>query len=169
MVKFKGEEGLDYGGIARYHLFSFCINFLVVKFVLFSKCLYFVKREWLHLLSHEMLNPSYGLFQYSHENQCCVQINPDSGINPVNRHLNSYDFYLLKKHTITRYFFLYLQDHLSYFQFVGRVLGLAVFHGHHIDGSFTLPFYKMLLNKSINLADIQAVDPELYQSLTWML
>ncbi|CAL8102741.1 unnamed protein product [Orchesella dallaii] len=115
MVKFKGEEGLDYGGIAR---------------------------EWLHLLSHEMLNPSYGLFQYSHENQCCVQINPDSGVNP---------------------------DHLSYFQFVGRVLGLAVFHGHHIDGSFTLPFYKMLLNKSITLSDIQAVDPELHQSLTWML
>lgn len=42
MVKFKGEEGLDYGGIAR---------------------------EWLHLLSHEMLNPSYGLFQYSHESK----------------------------------------------------------------------------------------------------
>lgn len=28
-----------------------------------------IAREWLHLLSHEMLNPSYGLFQYSHENQ----------------------------------------------------------------------------------------------------
>ena len=37
MVKFKGEEGLDYGGVAR---------------------------EWLYLLSHEMLNPYYGLFQY---------------------------------------------------------------------------------------------------------
>lgn len=61
MVKFKGEEGLDYGGIAR---------------------------EWLHLLSHEMLNPSYGLFQYSHENQCCVQINPDSGVHPVKKYYN---------------------------------------------------------------------------------
>ena len=38
MIKFKGEDGLDYGGIAR---------------------------EWLYLLSHEMLNPYYGLFQYS--------------------------------------------------------------------------------------------------------
>lgn len=37
MVKFKMEEGLDYGGVAR---------------------------EWLYLLSHEMLNPYYGLFQY---------------------------------------------------------------------------------------------------------
>jgi len=46
---------------------------------------------------------------------------------------------------------------------------MAVFHGHHIDGSFTLPFYKMLLNKPINLSDIEAVDPDLYRSLTWML
>ena len=38
MIKFKGEDGLDYGGVAR---------------------------EWLYLLSHEMLNPYYGLFQYS--------------------------------------------------------------------------------------------------------
>lgn len=51
MVKFKGEEGLDYGGIAR---------------------------EWLHLLSREMLNPQYGLFQYSRDDQYTLQINQDS-------------------------------------------------------------------------------------------
>jgi E3 ubiquitin ligase SMURF1/2 len=38
MIKFRAEDGLDYGGVAR---------------------------EWLYLLSHEMLNPYYGLFQYS--------------------------------------------------------------------------------------------------------
>ena len=78
---------------------------------------------------------------------------------------------------------------------------MAIFHGHYIDGGFTMPFYKvirlllligrsqrlicrisskqydscqhfifqMLLNKSITLADIEAVDPDLHQSLTWML
>ena len=56
MVKFRGEEGLDYGGIAR---------------------------EWLCLLSREMLNPQYGLFQYSREDNYTLQINPDSSINPV--------------------------------------------------------------------------------------
>ena len=35
MIKFKDEEGLDYGGVAR---------------------------EWLYLLSHEMLNPYYGMY-----------------------------------------------------------------------------------------------------------
>ena len=97
MIKFKQEDGLDYGGVAR---------------------------EWLYLLSHEMLNPYYGLFLYSREDIYTLQINPDSGINP---------------------------DHLSYFHFVGRIIGMAVFHGHHIDGGFAMPFYKMLLNKPINL------------------
>lgn len=115
MVKFKGEEGLDYGGVAR---------------------------EWLHLLSREMLNPQYGLFQYSRDDHYTLQINPDSGVNP---------------------------DHLSYFHFVGRTLGIAVFHGHCLDGGFTTPFYKQLLNKPITLSDIEGVDPELHRSLTWML
>lgn len=75
MIKFRGEDGLDYGGVAR---------------------------EWLYLLSHEMLNPYYGLFQYSRDDIYTLQINPDSGINP---------------------------DHLSYFHFVGRIIGMAIFHG----------------------------------------
>ncbi|XP_055533569.1 E3 ubiquitin-protein ligase SMURF1 [Wyeomyia smithii] len=115
MVKFRGEEGLDYGGVAR---------------------------EWLHLLSREMLNPQYGLFQYSGDDRYSLQINQASGVNP---------------------------DHLSYFHFVGRILGIAVFHNHVLDGGFTLPFYKQLLNKPITLNDIEDVDPELHRSLTWML
>lgn len=51
----------------------------------FSPCLVicvFV-REWLYLLSHEMLNPYYGLFQYSRDDIYTLQINPDSAVNPV--------------------------------------------------------------------------------------
>ncbi|XP_033630687.1 E3 ubiquitin-protein ligase SMURF2-like [Asterias rubens] len=115
MIKFKSEEGLDYGGIAR---------------------------EWLYLLSHEMLNPYYGLFQYSRDDIYTLQINPDSGINP---------------------------EHLSYFHFVGRIIGMAIFHGHYIDGGFTMPFYKQLLGKPVSLEDMESVDPEVYRSLVWML
>uniref|UniRef100_A0A4W5QFJ7 HECT-type E3 ubiquitin transferase n=1 Tax=Hucho hucho TaxID=62062 RepID=A0A4W5QFJ7_9TELE len=115
MVKFKGEEGLDYGGVAR---------------------------EWLYLLSHEMLNPYYGLFQYSRDDIYTLQINPDSAVNP---------------------------EHLSYFHFVGRIMGMAVFHGHYIDGGFTLPFYKQLLGKPITLDDMESVDPDLHNSLVWIL
>ena len=121
-IKFTGEEGLDYGGLAR---------------------------EWLYILSHEMLNPYYGLFQviqapwsscfylnvdlsmqYSREDIYTLQINPDSHINP---------------------------DHLSYFHFVGRILGMAVYHGHYIDGGFTMLFYKQLLGKPISLSDMEEV------------
>uniref|UniRef100_A0A674NU00 HECT-type E3 ubiquitin transferase n=1 Tax=Takifugu rubripes TaxID=31033 RepID=A0A674NU00_TAKRU len=115
MIKFRGEEGLDYGGVAR---------------------------EWLYLLSHEMLNPYYGLFQYTRDDIYTLQINPDSAVNP---------------------------EHLSYFHFVGRIMGMAVFHGHYIDGGFTLPFYKQLLGKSITLDDMESVDPDLYNSLVWIL
>ncbi|KAJ8931387.1 hypothetical protein NQ314_015705 [Rhamnusium bicolor] len=50
-----------------------------------------------------------------------------------------------------------------------RILGIAVFHNHQLEGGFTLPFYKQLLNKPITLQDIEGVDPELHRSLTWML
>nr|CAB3266414.1 E3 ubiquitin-protein ligase SMURF2 [Phallusia mammillata] len=115
MVKFSGEDGLDYGGLAR---------------------------EWLYILSHEMFNPYYGLFQYSREDIYTLQINPDSHVNP---------------------------DHLSYFHFVGRILGMAVYHGHYIDGGFTMLLYKQLLGKPISLEDMEEVDPDLYKSMRWIL
>ncbi|KTF82212.1 hypothetical protein cypCar_00039830, partial [Cyprinus carpio] len=48
-IIFKGEEGLDYGGLAR---------------------------EWFFLLSHEVLNPMYCLFEYAGKSNYCLQINP---------------------------------------------------------------------------------------------
>lgn len=65
--------------------------------------------------------------------------------------------------------FFSFQEHLSYFHFVGRIMGMAVFHGHYIDGGFTLPFYKQLLGKSITLDDMELVDPDLHNSLVWIL
>lgn len=46
-----------------------------------------VDREWLYLLSHEMLNPYYGLFQYARDDIYTLQINADSGVNPVSHNL----------------------------------------------------------------------------------
>lgn len=117
LVKFRGEEGLDYGGVAR---------------------------EWLHLLGRELFNPHYGLFQYANsgDDRYALQINADSGVNP---------------------------EHLSYFHFAGRILGVALFHGHQLDAAFTAPFYKQLLGRPITLRDIRDVDPELHRSLSWML
>ncbi|TFK61394.1 HECT-domain-containing protein [Pluteus cervinus] len=115
MVNFDGEDGLDYGGVSR---------------------------EWFFLLSHEMFNPSYGLFEYSTHDNYTLQINPASGINP---------------------------DHLSYFKFIGRCLGLAIFHRRFLDAYFVPSFYKMMLGKQVTLADLESVDADLHRSLQWML
>ncbi|KAM7011022.1 NEDD4-like E3 ubiquitin-protein ligase WWP2 [Passerculus sandwichensis] len=109
----RGEEGLDYGGIAR---------------------------EWFFLLSHEVLNPMYCLFEYAGKNNYCLQINPASSINP---------------------------DHLTYFRFIGRFIAMALYHGKFIDTGFTLPFYKRMLNKRPTLKDLESIDPEFYNSIVW--
>uniref|UniRef100_A0A8C9V6Z3 E3 ubiquitin-protein ligase n=1 Tax=Scleropages formosus TaxID=113540 RepID=A0A8C9V6Z3_SCLFO len=113
-VIFPGEEGLDYGGVAR---------------------------EWFFLLSHEVLNPMYCLFEYAGKDNYCLQINPASYINP---------------------------DHLKYFKFIGRFIAMALFHGKFIDTGFSLPFYKRILNKPLALKDLESIDPEFYNSLIWI-
>ncbi|CAK6438671.1 unnamed protein product [Pipistrellus nathusii] len=113
-VIFRGEEGLDYGGLAR---------------------------EWFFLLSHEVLNPMYCLFEYAGKNNYCLQINPASTINP---------------------------DHLSYFCFIGRFIAMALFHGKFIDTGFSLPFYKRMLSKKLTIKDLESIDPEFYNSLIWI-
>ena len=57
------------------------------------------------------------------------------------------------------------EDHLSYFKFIGRVAGMAVYHGKLLDGFFIRPFYKMMLGKPIDLKDMESVDSIYYNSL----
>lgn len=115
MIKFDGEEGLDYGGVSR---------------------------EFFFLLSHDMFNPFYCLFEYSSHDNYTLQINPNSGINP---------------------------EHLNYFKFIGRVVGLGVFHRRFLDAFFVGALYKMMLRKKVNLQDMEGVDAEFYRSLQWIL
>ncbi|XP_048887444.1 E3 ubiquitin-protein ligase NEDD4a isoform X2 [Brienomyrus brachyistius] len=115
-IEFEGEKGLDYGGVAR---------------------------EWFFLISKEMFNPYYGLFEYSATDNYTLQINPNSG--------------------------LCNEDHLSYFKFIGRVAGMAVYHGKLLDAFFIRPFYKMMLQKLITLQDMESVDSEYFNSLKWIL
>ncbi|KAI9822741.1 MAG: hypothetical protein M1832_002974 [Thelocarpon impressellum] len=115
MIKFDGEDGLDYGGLSR---------------------------EFFFLLSHEMFNPFYCLFEYSAHDNYTLQINPHSGINA---------------------------EHLNYFKFIGRVVGLAIFHRRFLDAFFIGALYKMTLRKPVNLADMEGVDMAYHNSLTKML
>ncbi|KFH62337.1 E3 ubiquitin-protein ligase NEDD4 [Podila verticillata NRRL 6337] len=115
MIKFEGEDGLDYGGLSR---------------------------EFFFLLSHEMFNPFYCLFEYSAHDNYTLQINPHSSIN---------------------------SEHLNYFKFIGRVVGLAIFHRRLLDAFFIVSFYKMILKKKVTLADLESVDADVHRNLNWLL
>ncbi|XP_044474315.1 E3 ubiquitin-protein ligase UPL1-like isoform X2 [Mangifera indica] len=64
---------------------------------------------------------------------------------------------------------VYQTEHLSYFKFVGRVVAKALFDGQLLDVHFTRSFYKHILGVKVTYHDIEAVDPEYYKSLKWML
>ena len=114
-ICFHGEEGLDYGGPAR---------------------------EFFYLLSRELFNPYYGLFEYSASDMYTVQISPMSTF----------------------------QEHvLEWFQFAGRVLGVALIHQYLLDAFFTRPFYKALLrDTNWTLSDLETLDPDYFQNLLWI-
>ncbi|KAK1797666.1 hypothetical protein P4O66_008037, partial [Electrophorus voltai] len=90
-VSFVGEEGLDYSGPSR---------------------------EFFFLVSQELFNPYYGLFEYSANDTYTVQISPMSA---------------------------FVDNHHEWFRFSGRILGLALIHQYLLDAFFTRPFYKGLL------------------------
>ncbi|CAI7106027.1 BEM_collapsed_G0016520.mRNA.1.CDS.1 [Saccharomyces cerevisiae] len=104
MIKFDGEEGLDYGGVSR-EFFSF----------------YYHMRCLIHFI-------------------VCLNILLASTPNILN-----------------------------YFKFIGRVVGLGVFHRRFLDAFFVGALYKMMLRKKVVLQDMEGVDAEVYNSLNWML
>ena len=99
-------------------------------------------REFFVLLSHEMFNPDRRLFECSVHDKRTFQINPTSDVNP---------------------------EHLNYFKFIGRVVGLCIFHRRFLDASLVVSFHKMILKKKITLADLESVDAELHRRLTRIL
>nr|XP_056717088.1 E3 ubiquitin-protein ligase HECW2 [Euleptes europaea] len=113
-VTFVGEEGLDYSGPSR---------------------------EFFFLVSRELFNPYYGLFEYSANDTYTVQISPMSA---------------------------FVDNHHEWFRFSGRILGLTLIHQYLLDAFFTRPFYKALLRILCDLSDLEYLDEEFHQSLQWM-
>eukprot|EP00043_Microstomoeca_roanoka_P015167 m.151401 g.151401 ORF g.151401 m.151401 type:complete len:934 (-) comp16199_c4_seq2:139-2940(-) len=100
-----------------------------------------VKREWFTLLSKEIFNPDYALFELSPDEQSYLP-NLNSSINP---------------------------DHLAYFQFLGRILALASIHKQTLPVRLAAPVYKHLLGLPATIEDVALFDPPYAQSLRWIL
>lgn len=101
-----------------------------------------VAREWFSALSRQMFNPDYALFRTSAVDRITYQPNRASYVNP---------------------------DHQSYFQFIGRIIGKAIYDGRLLDCYFTRSFYKHILSIPVDYKDMEAVDPSFYNSLVWIL
>ncbi|KAL5206475.1 hypothetical protein ABZP36_034684 [Zizania latifolia] len=98
-------------------------------------------REWYQLLSRVIFDKGALLFT-TVGNDLTFQPNPNS---------------------------VYQTEHLSYFKFVGRVVGKALFDGQLLDVHFTRSFYKHILGVKVTYHDIEAIDPAYYKNLKWML
>jgi E3 ubiquitin-protein ligase HUWE1 len=98
-------------------------------------------REWFQIIGEEIVNEGYALFVPSSEGTT-FQPNPLSDVNP---------------------------DHLLFFKFVGRVIGLALLHDVPLDVHLTRAVYRHFVGIEPGLVDIQSIDPALYNSLQEIL
>ncbi|KAF9447492.1 hypothetical protein P691DRAFT_776106 [Macrolepiota fuliginosa MF-IS2] len=101
-----------------------------------------VTREWFQILARQMFDPNNALFQPCAADKLTYQPNKNSWVNP---------------------------EHLSFFKFVGRVIGKAIYDGRLLDAYFAKSLYRQILGKPVDYRDVEWVDPEYYNSLCWIL
>lgn len=101
-----------------------------------------VTREWFQVLSRQMFDPDYALFVPVSSDRTTFHPNLLSSVN---------------------------QEHLSFFKFIGRVIGKALFEHRVLDCHFSRAVYKRILGKPVSVKDMESLDPDYYKSLIWML
>lgn len=101
-----------------------------------------VTREWYQVLSRQMFNPDYALFSPVAADSTTFHPNRTSWVNP---------------------------EHLSFFKFVGRIVGKAIYDQKVLDCHFSRAVYKRLLGKQVSMRDMETLDLDYYKSLLWML
>lgn len=114
-INFKGEAGVDAGGVTR---------------------------EWYQVLSRQMFNPDYALFSPVASDDTTFHPNRTSWVNP---------------------------EHLSFFKFIGRIIGKAIYDNCFLDCHFSRAVYKRILSRPASLKDMETLDLEYFKSLMWMM
>lgn len=79
-------------------------------------------REWYVIMSREIFNPNYALFMTTPQDRVTYTINPLSYCN---------------------------SEHLSYFKFVGRIIGKAIYDNKLLECYFTRSFYKHITGQPV--------------------
>lgn len=101
-----------------------------------------VTREWYQVLARQMFNPDYALFTPVASDSTTFHPNRTSWVNP---------------------------EHLSFFKFIGRIIGKAIFDQRLLDCHFSRAVYKKILGRGVSLKDMETLDIEYHKSLVWML
>ncbi|TID30437.1 hypothetical protein CANINC_000948 [Pichia inconspicua] len=101
-----------------------------------------VTREWYQVLSRQIFDPNYALFVPVASDKTTFHPNRTSWVNP---------------------------EHLSFFKFVGMIIGKAIYDGYFLDCHFSRAVFKRLLGKPVSLKDMESLDLDYYKSLVWML
>ena len=101
-----------------------------------------VTREWFASLSRQMFDPNYALFNPVASDRTTFHPNPLSEVN---------------------------EQHLTFFKFIGRIIGKALYEGRVLDCHFSRAVYKRILGKPVSLKDMETLDLDYYKSLCWIL
>jgi len=99
-------------------------------------------RDFFNQIAKEIGNPDYSLFQYINSNSYELDINSMSGIVDTN--------------------------HLKYFKFIGRIMGLAIINKQYLPVNFSPIIFKNLLHISLEFSDLEYIGPEIYKNLIWL-
>jgi len=100
-----------------------------------------LRREWFQLVGAEFADPQVNLF-CSYDGGRTLQPSPSSDINDT---------------------------HISYFELIGKVVGLALLHGETVPMRFSAPFLKRILGHTLTPEDLSIVDPEGYKSIKFVI
>ncbi len=101
-----------------------------------------VTREWFQVLARQMFDPNYALYIPVSSDRTTFHPNKLSGIN---------------------------DEHLMFFEFIGRIIGKALYEGRLLECYFSRAVYKRILGKPVSVKDMESFDPDYYKSLVWML
>lgn len=94
-------------------------------------------RDFMDALAEQAFDPSYGFFNVTEDHL----LHP----NPSSRAVSA--------------------DHLSHYEFIGRVLGKAVYEQILVKPQFALFFLNKLLDRTNHIDDLYTLDPQLYKNL----
>ena len=98
-------------------------------------------RDFFIDLSREMFNQNFGRFKHS-DNGSSYMPNPKSYVQ---------------------------SDHLSFFKFIGRVIGKALLENCNLECYFVRSMYKMMIGQKLNFKDLEDYDNNLFNGLDWCL